>query len=118
MRVFLEEFTRRLPHIRLVPNQKFDFLSNTSFRGPASCGWNGSHCATPSVRDKGVLERQLSFKIGAPVKDDIARTVVVSERYVDGENIVRLVLNDPRGRTLPAWTGRGACGFDRWSLPA
>jgi cytochrome P450 len=35
MRVFLEEFTRRLPHMRLVPGQSFDYLPNTSFRGPA-----------------------------------------------------------------------------------
>jgi cytochrome P450/ferredoxin-NADP reductase len=104
MRVFLEEFTRRLPHIRLVPNQKFDFLSNTSFRGPAELWVEWDPLRNPERADKGVLDRQLSFKIGAPVKDDIARTVVVSERYVDGENIVRLVLNDPRGRTLPAWT--------------
>ena len=34
MRIFLEEFVRRLPHMRLVPGQRFTYLPNTSFRGP------------------------------------------------------------------------------------
>lgn len=34
MKVFLEEVTRRLPHIRLVEGQQFSYLPNTSFRGP------------------------------------------------------------------------------------
>ncbi len=34
MRVILEELTRRLPHARLVPNQRFAYSPNTSFRGP------------------------------------------------------------------------------------
>ena len=107
MRVFLEEFTRRLPHIRLTADQRFDFLSNTSFRGPAELWVEWDPSLNPERADKGVLARQLSFKIGAPVKDDIARTVVVSARHEDGENHVRLVLADPRGRALPAWTAGG-----------
>lgn len=34
MQIFLEELTRRLPHLRLVPNQEFHYSANTSFRGP------------------------------------------------------------------------------------
>ena len=34
MKIFLEEVTRRLPHIHLVEGQQFDYLPNTSFRGP------------------------------------------------------------------------------------
>lgn len=33
-RVVLEELTRRLPQLRLVPDQVFTFSPNTSFRGP------------------------------------------------------------------------------------
>ena len=33
LQVFLEEFTRRLPHMRLS-EQRFDYVPNTSFRGP------------------------------------------------------------------------------------
>ncbi len=34
-RVVLEELTRRLPSLRLVPDQKFEYIPNTSFRGPS-----------------------------------------------------------------------------------
>ncbi len=34
MRIFLEELARRLPHMRLVSGQTFDYSANTSFRGP------------------------------------------------------------------------------------
>ena len=36
MRIFLEEFTKRLPHLELVADQHYDYLPNTSFRGPSS----------------------------------------------------------------------------------
>ena len=35
LKVILEELTRRLPSLRLVPGQPWDFPPNTSFRGPA-----------------------------------------------------------------------------------
>jgi len=34
MRIFLETLATRLPHMRLVPAQRFTYLPNTSFRGP------------------------------------------------------------------------------------
>ena len=104
MRVFLEEFTRRLPHIRLTAGQQFEFLSNTSFRGPAALWVEWDPKLNPERVDAGVLDRQISFKIGAPIKDDISRAVMVGERHEEGEGLVRLVLVDPRGRALPAWT--------------
>lgn len=36
LRVVLEEVSARLPGLRLVPDQKLEFLPNTSFRGPRS----------------------------------------------------------------------------------
>jgi len=33
--VILEELTRRMPSLRVVPDQKWEFPPNTSFRGPA-----------------------------------------------------------------------------------
>jgi cytochrome P450 len=35
LRVILEELTRRLPALRLVPDQRWTFPPNTSFRGPS-----------------------------------------------------------------------------------
>jgi cytochrome P450 len=34
MRVFLEQITKRLPHMELVPEQTFSYSPNTSHRGP------------------------------------------------------------------------------------
>ncbi|MCQ3975089.1 MAG: cytochrome P450 [Anaerolineae bacterium] len=34
-RVVLEELTRRLPSLRLAPDQTFEYVPNTSFRGPS-----------------------------------------------------------------------------------
>ncbi|HEY2386707.1 MAG TPA: cytochrome P450 [Candidatus Binatia bacterium] len=34
LRVVLEEITRRMPSLRLVPDQRWEFSPNTSFRGP------------------------------------------------------------------------------------
>ena len=36
MRIFLEELTRRLPTMRLVPKQTYHYSANTSHRGPTS----------------------------------------------------------------------------------
>ena len=36
MRIFIEELTRRLPTMRLVPNQTYRYSANTSHRGPTS----------------------------------------------------------------------------------
>ena len=104
MRVFLEEFTRRLPHIRLVEGQSFDFLLNTSFRGPAELWVEWDPRRNPERANPAILDKPLSFKIGAPAKDDITRAVVVRERHEEGEGLVRLVLADPHGRPLPAWS--------------
>jgi hypothetical protein len=35
LKVILEELTRRLPSLRLMPDQRWEFPPNTSFRGPA-----------------------------------------------------------------------------------
>ncbi len=104
MRVFLEEFTRRLPHIRLVEGQTFDFLPNTSFRGPAELWVEWDPAKNPERRDPGVLKRQLSFHIGAPIRDDIVRPVVVRERHIEADGLIRLVLADPRGKPFSSWS--------------
>lgn len=104
MRVFLEEFTRRLPHMRLAPDQRFDFLPNTSFRGPAALWVEWDPAQNPERRDPAVLQHARSFPIGAPQQDAITRPVVVQSRQVAADGMVHLVLADPLGRALPAWS--------------
>ncbi|MFD0667459.1 cytochrome P450/oxidoreductase [Ramlibacter sp. MAHUQ-53] len=104
MRVFLEEFARRLPHMRLVEGQAPDFLPNTSFRGPASLWVEWDPAKNPERADPAAMKAPSAFYIGPPAKDTITRTVVVRERHREGEDLVRLVLADPAGAALPAWT--------------
>ncbi len=104
MRVFLEEVTRRLPHMRLKPGQKFENLVNISFRGPASLHVEWDPAQNPERRDPAILDKSLSFAIGAPVKDDILRRVTVRAVSDTGDGVKHIVLQDPRGRPLPAFT--------------
>ena len=98
MRVFLEEFTHRLPHMQLVPDQNIEYLSNTSFRGPSALWvqWDVRHSVTTPAQDS-------TFYIGPPSKDSMSRTVCVLEKHAEGHNLWRLVLADPQGQALPAW---------------
>lgn len=105
MRVFLEEFARRLPHIRLVQGQRFDFLPNTSFRGPGNLWVEWDPAQNPEITDPAVVSRQsVHFYIGPPAKDKIARMVVVREKCPEAEGLRRFVLADPDGADMPAWT--------------
>ena len=104
MRVFLEEFVRRLPHIHLVECQQFEFLPNTSFRGPAQLWVQWDPAQNPERVRPGAMQAPAPFYIGPPAKDSIARTVVVREKHAEGTDLLRFVLADPHGEALPAWT--------------
>ena len=104
MRVFLEEFARRLPHMRLAPGQKFDFLSNISMRGPSELWVEWDPVRNPERVAGATMPALAPFTVGPPSKDSLARRMVVRERHAEGEDLVRLVLADPAGGRLPAWT--------------
>lgn len=104
MRIFLEEFTRRLPHMKLVEDQEFTYLPNISFRGPAHLLVEWDPAKNPERKDDTVLQRHRSFRIGAPVKDEIARQLVAREVHRETDDVIRVVLEDPRGRALPKWS--------------
>ena len=104
MRVFLEEFARRLPHMRLVTGQRFEYLANTSFRGPAALWVEWEPALNPERRNPAVCEAPVGFYVGPPPKDAITRSVVLREKHGEGEGLCRLVLADPQGAVLPAWS--------------
>ncbi|MBL0421502.1 cytochrome P450/oxidoreductase [Ramlibacter sp. AW1] len=104
MRVFLEEFVRRLPHIRLVAGQQIDYLSNTSFRGPSELWVEWDPALNPGRSGSPTAASAEPFYIGPPAKDSIARTVVVRGKHEEGEGLCRIELADPRGGPLPAWS--------------
>lgn len=104
MRIFLEAFIKRLPHLELVPDQVFRYLPNTSFRGPESLWvrWDPEKC--PELSDPSVVEGHRSFAIGAPSRSAIARPMRVAAVVDEAEGIRRYVLEHAEGRPLPAWS--------------
>ena len=52
LRVFLEELTRRLPHLQLVADQPWSYLPNTSFRGPEHVLVRWDPAANPVPADR------------------------------------------------------------------
>lgn len=52
LRIFLEELTRRLPHMELVDGQRFEFSPNASFRGPRHVLVTWDPAANPLSQDR------------------------------------------------------------------
>lgn len=104
MRVFLEEFVQRLPHLHLVADQQIDYLSNTSFRGPSELWVEWDPARNPERQAALPTNTPGTFYIGPPPKDRISRTVLVQARHAEGEDLWRFELADPQGALLPAWT--------------
>lgn len=104
MRIFLDEFIRRMPHMELVPDQEFTFVPNTSFRGPEHLWVRWDPSRNPERADPSILDRPLSFKIGAPDTHEAAREGRVVAVRQEAEGITGLTIEDVRGRPLPRWT--------------
>lgn len=105
MQIFLEEFTRRLPHMRLA-EQQFRYLPNTSFRGPEHLWveWdpqNNPERARPGLRD---VDVPMPVRIGEPSRHAITRPMVVERIAPVADGIVQLRLVAPDGHALPRWT--------------
>lgn len=101
MRIFLEEFTQRLPHLQLVEGQKFHYLSNTSFRGPSELWVEWDVQCNPQQPQAQLTLKRSDFYIGPPSKMAISRTVKVRDKCKEGERLERFVLEDARGALLP-----------------
>ena len=104
IQIFLEELTKRIPHMELVPDQEFTYLPNTSFRGPQHLWVQWDPAKNPERENPEILDRQLKIKIGQPSKRTITRTMTVREISHEADDIVRITLADVRGRPLPKWS--------------
>ncbi|WP_321926830.1 cytochrome P450/oxidoreductase [Paraburkholderia guartelaensis] len=102
MQIFLEEFTRRLPHMRLA-EQMFTYVPNTSFRGPEHVfvEWNPEQ--NPERVNPALLGAHVPVRIGEPSAHALSRPVVVERVDAVAEGIVRLRLVAPDGGALPRW---------------
>ena len=103
MQVFLEEFTRRLPHMQLAP-QAFSYVPNTSFRGPEHLWvqWDPAlnpERSSPALRSAA----RAAVRIGEPSAHAITRPMVVQSVTPVAHGIVRVRLATPDGQPVPRW---------------
>src|SRR4029453_7242272 len=103
MQIFIEEFARRLPHMRLAP-QEFSYVPNTSFRGPEHLWVEWDPALNPERASPAVLETSSPVRIGEPSGRGLARTLPVERVTRLADRIVRLRLVSPDGGELPRWT--------------
>ncbi|NYV75409.1 cytochrome P450/oxidoreductase [Streptomyces sp. UH6] len=104
LQVFLEELTTRLPHMELVPEQRFTYVPNTSFRGPEHLWVRWDPAANPERSDPSVLDRHRPVRIGEPAARRITRTVTVEAIERETADVVVVTLADGAGKPLPSWT--------------
>ncbi|MES2759099.1 MAG: cytochrome P450/oxidoreductase [Pseudomonadota bacterium] len=102
IQIFLEELTKRLPHMRLC-EQKFTYVPNTSFRGPEHVRVQWDPARNPERTNPQLLESDSPVRIGEPSGHAISRTVVVESITKLTDDILRLRLISPDGRALPRW---------------
>ncbi|WP_028221768.1 cytochrome P450/oxidoreductase [Paraburkholderia oxyphila] len=102
MQIFLEEFTRRLPHMRLA-GQQFTYVPNTSFRGPEHLWVEWDPAQNPERTNRALLGARSPVRIGEPSSHALSRPVVVERVETVAEGIVRLRLAASEGATLPRW---------------
>lgn len=103
MQIFLEELTRRLPHLRLA-EQRFTYVPNTSFRGPEHLWVEWNPADNPERRDPSLLAQRQPVRIGEPSTHAISRKLVVASVTRAADGIARIRLESPDGKPLPRWT--------------
>ena len=104
MQIFIEELSRRLPHMRLA-EQRFTYVPNTSFRGPEHLWVEWDPALNPERTQPGFLSKAPApVRIGEPSRHTLHRTLQVQEATPAAEGIVKLRLTAPDGRELPRWT--------------
>lgn len=104
LQVFLEELTRRLPHLDLVPDQEFTYVPNTSFRGPEHLWVQWDPAANPERADPSIRGAQRPVRIGEPSKRGAGRAVTVVSVGRAADEVVEVTLAAANGKPLPKWT--------------
>ncbi|MEM5330615.1 cytochrome P450/oxidoreductase [Paraburkholderia sp. JHI2823] len=102
MQIFLEAFTRRLPHMRLA-EQSFTYVPNTSFRGPEHLIVEWDPAQNPERANPSLRDLHVPVRIGEPSAHALSRPVGVERVDAAAERIVRLRLVAPDGGALPRW---------------
>ncbi len=103
MQIMIGELARRLPHMRLVP-QDLEYVANLSFRGPQHL-WVQWDPAMNPEREAGFdrTEPLPPTRLGAPLARDLGRPVRVVWARTVGEGLLHLRLEAANGQPLPSW---------------
>ncbi|MBK0870167.1 cytochrome P450/oxidoreductase [Saccharopolyspora sp. HNM0986] len=104
LQIFLEEITTRLPHLELVPDQRFHYLPNTSFRGPEHVRVRWDPRDNPERANPGTARNSRPVTIGEPPRRTITRPVEVESIEQAAAGIARITLVDTRAEPLPSWS--------------
>ncbi|WP_250528039.1 cytochrome P450/oxidoreductase [Caballeronia sp. GAWG2-1] len=103
MQIFLDELTRRLPHMKLA-EQRFTYVPNTSFRGPEHVFVEWDPAMNPERADASVRDAREVVRIGEPSAHAVSRPVIVESVKACADRVVRVRLASADGRALPRWT--------------
>ncbi|MEV0186522.1 cytochrome P450/oxidoreductase [Streptomyces sp. NPDC050625] len=103
LQIFLEELTRRLPHVELA-EQPFSYVPNTSFRGPEHLLVRWDPARNPERANPEILQAATPVRIGQPSARTVTRSAIVATRTELTDRIVHFRLVSPDGSALPAWT--------------
>ena len=102
LQIFIEELTRRLPHMRLKA-QSFSYLSNMSFRGPEHLWIEWDPTDNPERHDPGLLDKVQAVRIGESTRKLSTFSAGVHALRHETKNIVSLQLKPLDGKTFPTW---------------
>ncbi len=102
LQVFLDELSRRLPHMTLA-QQRFTYLPNIAFRGPEHLWVEWDPAQNPERRDPTLLARCQPLRIGESTRANSARPMRIERLRQLAPDIVELTLAAADGRPLPRW---------------
>lgn len=104
MCVFLEELTKRLPHMQLCDGQEFQYLANVSFRGPEHLYVEWDPALNPEKHNPALLQQNYAFKIGPPSRELLCRDVVVSNVQTTANEVLLISVQNQDGSDFPRWS--------------
>ena len=103
LQIYLEELTRRLPHLRLLP-QRFDYVPNTSFRGPKQLWVEWDPALNPERAQPALLAQAQPVRLGESSRQTVTRPVVVERISRATDDVLLLRLVAANGQPLPGWS--------------
>ncbi len=103
LQIFLEELSRRLPHMRLA-EQSFSYVPNISFRGPEHLWVEWDPQRNPERADPGLLAARQPVRIGESTRAAAGRALRLMALRPVAEGVLELELAADDARALPRWS--------------